>query len=151
MNQSTLSEGFLDMVPTRSFRFCAAALMIAASMLVNADPAVTKPKDTKKAAAPAQKKILPAPKLDCTYRIPAETTHVEPSLVVQWAIKAVQQSFDFDYNSIDKQMLSLKSCYTDQGWQGFNDALQKSGNQLHYAQITGNFTTYQQIYIQWLG
>ncbi|KTD18834.1 IcmL-like protein [Legionella lansingensis] len=68
------------------------------------------------------------PKIDCNYRIPAETTTVDQSLVLRWATKAAVQSFDFDYNTIDTQLSKLKACYTDLGWQGFNDALQKSGN-----------------------
>ncbi|STX43433.1 IcmL-like protein [Legionella donaldsonii] len=72
--------------------------------------------------------ITPPQPIDCNYRIPAETTHIEQALVLKWAEKAAAQSFDFDYSTLDKQLLTLKSCYTDQGWQGFNDALQKSGN-----------------------
>ncbi|KTD38682.1 IcmL-like protein, partial [Legionella nautarum] len=70
---------------------------------------------------------VPQP-LNCNYRIPAETTHIEQTIVMKWAEKAAEQSFDFDHNTIDNQLASLKSCYTEQGWQGFNDALQKSGN-----------------------
>ncbi|KTC68262.1 IcmL-like protein [Legionella birminghamensis] len=66
--------------------------------------------------------------IDCNYRIPAETTQIEQALVIKWASKALQQSFDFDFNTIDQQLASLKNCYTDQGWQSFNDALTKSGN-----------------------
>jgi hypothetical protein len=66
--------------------------------------------------------------LNCNYRIPAETAHIEQTIVMKWAEKAAEQSFDFDHSTIDSQLSSLKSCYTEQGWQGFNDALQKSGN-----------------------
>lgn len=66
--------------------------------------------------------------LDCNYRIPAETTNIEPAIVQKWAEKAAVQSFDLDHNTLDKQLSDLKACYTDLGWQGFNDALQKSGN-----------------------
>ncbi|MDP1602929.1 MAG: DotI/IcmL family type IV secretion protein [Legionella sp.] len=66
--------------------------------------------------------------IDCNYRIPAETARVEQSLVTQWAEKATQQSFDFDHGTMDQQLTTLKACYTEQGWQSFNDALQKSGN-----------------------
>ncbi|RAP36914.1 hypothetical protein B1207_05640 [Legionella quinlivanii] len=66
--------------------------------------------------------------IDCNYRIPAETTQIEQSLVIKWAAKALQQSFDLDFNTVDQQLASLKNCYTDQGWQSFNDALTKSGN-----------------------
>lgn len=66
--------------------------------------------------------------INCNYKIPAETTKVEQSLITQWAEKAALQSFDFDNATMDKQLADLKPCFTDQGWQSFNDALQKSGN-----------------------
>ncbi|KTC87615.1 IcmL-like protein [Legionella drozanskii LLAP-1] len=72
--------------------------------------------------------VTPPQPLNCNYRIPAETTHIEQTIVMKWAENAAEQSFDFDHNTIDNQLSSLKSCYTEQGWQGFNDALQKSGN-----------------------
>ncbi|KTD13361.1 DotI/IcmL family type IV secretion protein [Legionella jamestowniensis] len=66
--------------------------------------------------------------LDCNYRIPPSVATVDQALVLKWAEKATVQSFDFDYNTMDSQLAALKLCYTDLGWQGFNDALQKSGN-----------------------
>lgn len=65
--------------------------------------------------------------VDCNYHIPAETT-VSRDLVLKWAEKAAIQSFNFDYNAITGQLVALKGCYTDQGWQSFNEALEKSGN-----------------------
>lgn len=71
----------------------------------------------------------PLPQLvNCNYHIPAETTHVDQALVTQWSEKAAIQSFSFDHHLIDDQLTKLKACYTDQGWQGFNTALQTSGN-----------------------
>jgi len=66
--------------------------------------------------------------INCKYHIPANTTTIEQSLISTWASKAAVQSFEFNPASIDAELIELKSCYTDQGWQGFNDALQKSGN-----------------------
>lgn len=66
--------------------------------------------------------------VDCTYKTPPQTTHIDSAIVTEWAEKATRQSFDFENNKIDKQLAELKACYTDQGWQSFNDALQKSGN-----------------------
>ncbi|CEK11365.1 DotI/IcmL family type IV secretion protein [Legionella hackeliae] len=66
--------------------------------------------------------------LDCNYHIPASTTNIDQAMVMKWAEKATAQSFDFDYTTMDTQLAALKACYTDLGWQGFNDALQKSGN-----------------------
>lgn len=66
--------------------------------------------------------------INCDYKIPAETKQVEQDLVIAWGEKAIIQAFDFDSTTIDGQMQKLQSCFTDQGWQGFNNALQKSGN-----------------------
>ena len=75
---------------------------------------------------------IPAPQpeavIDCKYRVPADKTSVEQSLVTTWAKQATVQSFDFNPATIDDELGDLKPCYTDQGWKGFNDALQKSGN-----------------------
>ncbi|MFA5959668.1 MAG: DotI/IcmL family type IV secretion protein [Tatlockia sp.] len=79
-------------------------------------------------ATPAAATATAAKPLDCNYHIPAETTHIDQTVVLKWAQKAAVQSFDFDHTQMDKQLTDLKACYTDLGWQGFNDALQKSGN-----------------------
>ncbi|MBA2657945.1 MAG: DotI/IcmL/TraM family protein [Tatlockia sp.] len=96
----------------------------------------TNPSSTSGTQAPNSNTTAPAPAaavrsaqpLDCNYKIPAETTRIEQTIVSKWAEKAAEQSFDFDYKSIDEQILKLKACFTDQGWQSFNDALEKSGN-----------------------
>lgn len=67
-------------------------------------------------------------KLDCTYKIPASMKQVDAKLVVEWSTNAVKQAFDLDFNTMDDQLKQLKNCFTDQGWQGFNEALDKSGN-----------------------
>lgn len=72
--------------------------------------------------------VEPAPVIDCDYKIPASTKVVDQTLVLTWSQKAVTQAFDFDPMSIDAQLQKLQNCFTDQGWAGFNSALQKSGN-----------------------
>lgn len=47
---------------------------------------------------------------------------------MQWGQQAAQQTFNFTPTTIDAELASLKACYTDQGWQSFNNALVKSGN-----------------------
>lgn len=66
--------------------------------------------------------------VDCNYKIPATTTTVDQALVQKWSGNATVKAFDFDFKVIDDQLKSLKPCFTEQGWQSFNDALQKSGN-----------------------
>jgi hypothetical protein len=66
--------------------------------------------------------------INCEYRIPAETKTIDQSLVITWSEKALTQAFDFDPNNLDTQLQKLQACFTEQGWTGFNTALQKSGN-----------------------
>lgn len=87
--------------------------------------AASTPTDAKPSNIPAPQT---APVINCTYHIPAETTTIEQSVISTWAKKAAVQSFDFNPATVDEELGALKSCYTDQGWQGFNDALVKSGN-----------------------
>ena len=70
----------------------------------------------------------PAAPINCEYKIPAETKTIDQSLVLKWAGKAVTQAFDFDPNNLEAQLQKLQPCFTEQGWTGFNTALQKSGN-----------------------
>ncbi len=70
----------------------------------------------------------PAPVINCEYKIPATTKHIDQSLVLTWSEKAVVQAFDFEPAAVDTQMQKLKVCFTEQGWTGFNSALEKSGN-----------------------
>lgn len=73
--------------------------------------------------------IQPIPEnINCNYHLSPQTTHIDKSLIMKWAAKAAVQSFDFDHNTMDAQLNILKACYTDQGWKGFNEALEKSGN-----------------------
>lgn len=109
-----------------------------AAQSASAKPAPTPPATPAPAATTAPASIVAPPPaenkpaapvvIDCNYHIPAETAHIEQSVIVQWAEKATQQSFDFDHVNMTQQLSALKSCYTDQGWESFNEALQKSGN-----------------------
>jgi hypothetical protein len=65
--------------------------------------------------------------INCHYKIPANAT-VDNDTVLKWSSKAIEQSFDFIHNEMDTQLEDLKSCFTEQGWHGFWDALQKSNN-----------------------
>jgi hypothetical protein len=70
----------------------------------------------------------PSPEINCDYKIPAQTKKIEQSVILAWAQKAVIQAFTFDPISLDSQMQKLQACFTEQGWTGFSNALQKSGN-----------------------
>ncbi len=106
------------------------ALLSILSTTIHADNVA--PTAPTKPLAPATPATTPTPQppqaINCQYRIPAETTSIEETLISNWAKKAAVQSFEFSPTKIDEELVVLKSCYTDQGWQGFNDALQKSGN-----------------------
>lgn len=69
----------------------------------------------------------PAP-IDCNYHISAKQATIDTALITTWAEKATLQSFNFAPATIQNQLDALKSCYTETGWKGFSDALQKSGN-----------------------
>ncbi|CEG56024.1 DotI/IcmL family type IV secretion protein [Legionella fallonii] len=75
-----------------------------------------------------QPQAQPAPVINCEYKISAQTKSIEQSLVLTWSEKAVVQAFDFAPATLDSQMQKLKLCFTEQGWAGFNSALEKSGN-----------------------
>ena len=77
---------------------------------------------------PADTEAKATTTIDCKYKIPASTTSIDEATVKTWAQSAAIQSFNFSPPSVDDELGSLKNCYTDQGWQGFNEALQKSGN-----------------------
>lgn len=70
----------------------------------------------------------PPPIIDCTYRMPAQTTTIDQTFLSTWSKKAAVQSFDFNPIALQDELAKLKACYTEQGWQSFNEALQKSGN-----------------------
>lgn len=81
-------------------------------------------------AAPASVPIAvqTAPVINCNYPIPTTIKTIDETTLSTWASKAVVQSFEFTPSEVDEQLKRLKPCYTDLGWQGFHDALEKSGN-----------------------
>lgn len=72
--------------------------------------------------------VAPNPVINCDYAIPASTKVIDQTVILTWSEKATVQSFDFDPANIDAQFVTLKNCFTDPGWAGFNSALQQSGN-----------------------
>ena len=118
MNNTMLSTALLSILCTTAYADNAA--QPAAAVNAAAQP-----------AAPTTPSAVPTPQtpptINCQYRIPA-TTNIEQSVISTWAKRAAVQSFEFNPSTIDEELVGLKACYTEQGWQGFNDALQKSGN-----------------------
>ncbi len=134
MNKTLLSTALLTLLSTVTHADNRAqpATSSDAAGTKSAAPAMAQPANPLPAAEPTKATIptppQPAAVIDCKYRIPAETTNIEQSLLSTWAGKAAVQSFNFNPTTIDEELGALKLCYTEQGWQGFNDALQKSGN-----------------------
>ncbi|MDR3441786.1 MAG: DotI/IcmL family type IV secretion protein [Legionella sp.] len=93
-----------------------------AATQTQAAPAATAAPVVAPAPAPA------APVIDCDYKIPAQTKTIDQTLVLNWSEKAITQAFTFNAEFVDAQMQKLQACFTEQGWTGFNTALQKSGN-----------------------
>lgn len=81
-----------------------------------------------KPTMPAEVQAATPPVINCDYKLDARATTVDQALVVAWSEKATVQAFEFDPTNIDTQMQKLQNCFTEQGWTGFNTALQKSGN-----------------------
>ena len=75
---------------------------------------------------PVQNSVEPV--VNCNTHIAAGTTEIKDSFLTQWAQQAIIRSFSFNPENIQAQLDTLKSCYTEQGWKGFNDAIQSSGN-----------------------
>lgn len=74
------------------------------------------------------KTVVTAPIIDCTYHIPSSQKTIDTATITTWAEKATLQAFSFSHATIQAQLKTLKHCFTEQGWKGFSDALQKSGN-----------------------
>ena len=66
--------------------------------------------------------------VNCEYKLPAATKVVDQALVLDWSEKATIQAFSLDPAALDAQFTKLQPCFTEQGWTGFNTALQQSGN-----------------------
>lgn len=92
----------------------------AASQTAPVPPAPTTQTTPAAALAPAT--------IDCNYHIAAKQSNIDTAVITTWAEKATLQSFSFNPTAMQTQLEALKPCFTDQGWRGFNDALQKSGN-----------------------
>ena len=67
----------------------------------------------------------PRPPIDCLYHLQTPISDNELSL---WAQYAALKSFEYSFDKLDDQLQKLKLCFTDQGWTGFHEALQQSGN-----------------------
>lgn len=104
------------------------ALLTASAHADTLPPPSTPVTDTPSSVAATPAAPQAAPAIDCNYHIPASQAAVDSALITTWAEKATLQSFSFVPATIQDQLDALKLCYTDQGWKGFNDALQKSGN-----------------------
>ncbi|PJD93872.1 MAG: type IV secretion protein IcmL [Legionella sp.] len=75
---------------------------------------------------PAEPKPKPVMPINCVYQI--TTNPLSETELTQWAQYAARKSFDYSFDTLDTQLKNLKSCYTEKGWVGFNDALTQSGN-----------------------
>ena len=79
-------------------------------------------------AIPTPVSVVSPELMDCDFHFPKDLKVIDPNLIETWAQKATVKAFTFESKNLDAQLSDLKHCFTDQGWKGFNDALQKSGN-----------------------
>ncbi len=104
-----------------------------ATLIATPTPAAQAPQEPMTQSLPTTTSSIPSalpalPVINCDYAIPATTTVIDQSILSAWAESAAKQAFDFKPDIMTAQMEKLKSCFTDQGWQGYYDALVKSGN-----------------------
>ncbi|MGQ3891366.1 DotI/IcmL family type IV secretion protein [Legionella sp. CNM-4043-24] len=125
MKKSLLFCGLLSLLSGFAFAVTPTAPASKASAPTTND---TKPPISAADLKPVVLIAKPEQPINCLYKMPPKTAHVDPDLVQKWSEKAAQQSFDFDPAKMTEQLSALKACYTEQGWQSFYDALQKSGN-----------------------
>lgn len=79
-------------------------------------------------SAPVSTATTSEPVMSCDYKISPDVKKVEQNIVLSWSEHAVMQAFSFNPVTIEDQIQKLQPCFTEQGWSGFNTALQKSGN-----------------------
>jgi hypothetical protein len=91
-------------------------------------PAVSDPMTKPQINSVALTTAVPAPVINCDYPIPALTKTIDSALIKTWSEKATIQAFSLNPNDLDNQLGKLHNCFTDQGWSGFNTAMQQSGN-----------------------
>ncbi len=78
-------------------------------------------------AATPQNAAMPE-KIDCTMKIPADQKEVNQTVIEKWAAQAAVQTFTMQSDTLDQQLTDLEKCFTKNGWQGYKNALDKSGN-----------------------
>lgn len=130
MNKTILSTTILTLLSTSTYaaggtQQAPAPQTVPAATLTQ--PAAAPVTGTPAAAVTPAVALTPPP-INCKYHLPADNSPVDQKVLLTWASKAAVQSFEFNPASMDQELAELKSCYTEPGWQGFNDALQKSGN-----------------------
>ncbi|MCR9191924.1 MAG: DotI/IcmL family type IV secretion protein [Gammaproteobacteria bacterium] len=92
----------------------------------------TTPAATAHTATPAPTPVAvvrPLMPMNCFYKF-STTEPVSDTELAQWGQYAARRSFDYNFDKLDAQLQTLKPCFTDKGWTGFNDALKQSGNLL---------------------
>ena len=78
------------------------------------------------AAQPTATAIKPLSHMDCMYQL--HEPMVSDKELSLWAQYAALKSFEYSFDKLDVQLQTLKACFTEQGWVGFHEALQQSGN-----------------------
>ena len=100
----------------------------AATFAPTTPAAQTKPEPTPNTTSNLTSTMPSLPVINCEYAIPATTTAIDQTILSTWVESAAMQAFDFNPEFMSIQLRRLKSCFTDQGWQGYYEALVKSGN-----------------------
>ncbi|MCC5791505.1 MAG: DotI/IcmL family type IV secretion protein [Legionellaceae bacterium] len=96
----------------------------AANTVPAGEPAVAQPAEGAAAATPE----TVVGKIDCNLTYPADKKDIAPEVIQRWAEQATLQTFTMQPDQLDQQLAALEKCFTVTGWQGFKNALEKSGN-----------------------
>jgi Type-IV b secretion system, inner-membrane complex component len=67
-------------------------------------------------------------KIDCNLKLSDDEKDIKQDLIKKWAQSAAIQAFTMNATDLDSQMKELEQCFTKSGWNGFQSALEKSGN-----------------------
>ena len=66
--------------------------------------------------------------MDCQYAFVEDPQVVGKDLVIRWTLRAVLQTFTYDYKNIKHALTQLQPCYTTSGWQSYQEAFKLSKN-----------------------
>ena len=65
--------------------------------------------------------------VNCQQTFP-DVTKITPDILIEWSSFAAKSAYQFDFENQALQFDLLKSCFTNNGWKSFEEALEQSNN-----------------------